>query len=92
MTGKVLNMYLGQKEKSIKFQAIPELDSPWRYPDFKFKQTINKESIPMNPDVVVMLRVYTVEKHSKKSCVLGSCLFGPFSNKHGKVLLYLNYN
>ncbi|GIY95592.1 uncharacterized protein CEXT_464961 [Caerostris extrusa] len=31
-----------------------------------------------------MFRIYTVEHHSKNVCVLGSCLFGPFSNKHGK--------
>ncbi|GBM27090.1 hypothetical protein AVEN_189864-1 [Araneus ventricosus] len=84
VTGKVLNMYLGQKEKSIKFQTYPELDSFWRYPKFSFKQAINLESIPMNPDVVIMLRAYTVEHHTKSVCVLGSCLFGPFSNKHGK--------
>lgn len=84
ITGKVLNMYLGQKDKFIKLQAIPDLDTPWRYPNIKFKEVINKESIPMNPDVVIMMRVYTVEKHSKINCVLGSCLFGPFSNKHGK--------
>ncbi|XP_055945318.1 uncharacterized protein LOC129976012 isoform X2 [Argiope bruennichi] len=84
VTGKVLNMYLGQKAKSIKFQAYPELDSFCRYPKYAFKQAINLESIPMNPDVVIMLRVYTVEHHSKSVSVLGSCLFGPFSNKHGK--------
>ncbi|GFY75812.1 uncharacterized protein TNIN_416702 [Trichonephila inaurata madagascariensis] len=84
ITGKVLNMYLNQKDKSIKFQVYPELDSFWRYPKFNFKQAVNLESIPMNPDVVIMLRVYTVEHHSKNVCVLGSCLFGPFSNKHGK--------
>ncbi|GFT71401.1 uncharacterized protein NPIL_555141 [Nephila pilipes] len=84
ITGKVLNMYLGQKEKSIKFQVYPELGSYWHYPKFSFKQAINVENIPMNPDVVIMLRVYTVEHHSKNVCVLGSCLFGPYSNKHGK--------
>ncbi|KAG8197149.1 hypothetical protein JTE90_011310 [Oedothorax gibbosus] len=84
VTGKVLNMYLSQKGKSIKFQIFPEMESCWRYPKFKFKQAINLESIPMNPDTVIMLRVYTIEHHSKKTCVLGSCLFGPFSNKHGK--------
>ncbi|XP_054717994.1 uncharacterized protein LOC129227457 [Uloborus diversus] len=84
VTGKVLNMYLGQKEKSIKFQSFPILDSFWRYPKFNLKQAINLESNPMNPDTVIMMRVYTQEHHSKKICVLGSCLFGPFSNKYGK--------
>ncbi|XP_035220791.1 uncharacterized protein LOC118193761 isoform X2 [Stegodyphus dumicola] len=84
VTGKVLNIYLGQKNKSIKFQGIPEMGSYWRHPKFKLKQTVNRESIPMNPDVVVMIRVYTLEQHSKQNYVLGSCLFGPFSNKHGK--------
>ncbi|XP_071041625.1 uncharacterized protein [Parasteatoda tepidariorum] len=84
VTGKVLNLYLNQKNKSLKFQSYPELNSYWRYPNFKFKQVVNKEGLPMNPDVVIMLRVYAVEQHSKNTYVLGSCLFGPFSNKHGK--------
>ncbi|XP_022253719.1 uncharacterized protein LOC111088305 [Limulus polyphemus] len=87
ITGRILNLYLQDgANQDLDIVAYPELDSPAKCPKFRFRMSLNKEGLLVNPDVLAMLRVYTLEKHTQEEVMLGSCLVGIFTNKAGKPL------
>ncbi|XP_067125121.1 uncharacterized protein [Centruroides vittatus] len=85
VTGKFINLYLGEKyPKTPEILAFPEINSPARNPEFDYKLTINREKQVMNPDALVLLRVYTIERHTEQIVIIGSCLIDVFCNIRGK--------
>ena len=81
LTGRILKT--GELSGIPDIQELPEMKSPARSPTFKFRMTINKESLVADPDMIVLLRVYTVDRDSKEPkdlCVIGSCLYGFFNS------------
>ena len=76
VTGRLINT--GKLEGLPDIAAHPELDSSARCPRFKYRMVINDGKVTMATNMVLLLRVYTVEKQTGKLVVLGSCLFDIF--------------
>ncbi|XP_042880993.1 uncharacterized protein LOC122258822 [Penaeus japonicus] len=81
VTGRFINMYLSKDEKVPDILAYPLLDSSTRSPSFRYKVQLNKDRVFLNPEMVIILRVYGYENHTKKVVVVGSCLVGVFNAK-----------
>ncbi|KAL8583033.1 hypothetical protein ACOMHN_051197 [Nucella lapillus] len=54
--------------------ALPLLTSPARSPEFHFRLTINSGRQKANPEMLLLLRVYTVDIVTEQVAVIGSCL------------------
>lgn len=85
MTGKILNSEDTKKNDEPDITAYADLKSPAKRPEFKFKLPVHGEQVLLNPNVVLLLRVYTVEANTNELVILGSCLFNIFRNKPSKV-------
>lgn len=72
--------------------ALPLLEGPARSPQFNFRMTINAERVRINPEMIVLLRVYTVDLISKKVVVIGSCLLKVFDTTKKKVYIFLTFS
>ena len=70
----------------IRIEALPVLDSFTRYPQFKFKLTINEEQSMLNPNAIILLKILGLEKDSGKPCIVGSCLMSIFQQIKGSPL------
>ncbi|KAG1664568.1 hypothetical protein GQR58_019752 [Nymphon striatum] len=84
VTGKILNSEDTKKNDDPDIIAYADLNSPAKRPEFKFKLPVHGEQVLLNPNVVLLLRVYTVEAGSNELVILGSCLFNIFRNKPSK--------
>ncbi|XP_069984592.1 uncharacterized protein [Penaeus vannamei] len=81
VTGRFINMYLSKDEKVPDILAFPLLESSTRSPSFRYKVQLNKDRVFLNPEMVIILRVYGYENHTKQVVVVGSCLVGVFNTK-----------
>ncbi|XP_076453203.1 uncharacterized protein LOC143288510 isoform X2 [Babylonia areolata] len=64
--------------------ALPELTSPARCPEFRFRLTVNGDRQRANPDMLLLLRVYTVDIVTEQVVVIGSCLVRIFDTAKKK--------
>lgn len=87
VTGRVLKA--GDVAGLEDILALPVLSGPARSPQFTFRKTINAGQQKASPDMLLLLRVYTVDVVTEEVVVIGSCLFKAFdtSKKKEGVLL-----
>ena len=85
MTGRVLKG--GDVAGLEDIMALPVLSSPARSPEFDFHMTINSGRQKANPDMLLLLRAYTVDIVSEQVVVIGSCLVKVFDTSKKKVCL-----
>ena len=67
--------------------ALPILSSPARSPEFDFHMTINSQRQKANPEMLLLVRVYTVDIFTNEVVVIGSCLVKVFDTAKKKVWL-----
>ncbi|XP_046568194.1 LOW QUALITY PROTEIN: uncharacterized protein LOC124276591 [Haliotis rubra] len=77
VTGRVLRT--GELNDMSDILAIPDLESPARSPLFGYRLTVNPDSKTADPNMLVLLRVYTVDIVTERIVVVGSCLLGAFN-------------
>ncbi|XP_064619949.1 uncharacterized protein LOC135483216 isoform X2 [Lineus longissimus] len=82
VTGRVLRT--GEIAKTPDILTFPEIPNDPRSPKFKYKLTINEMKKNMDPNAVILLRVYTVQNNDQDLVVIGSCLIG-LCNNEGKI-------
>ena len=61
------------KLESSDIEAFPELGSPARCPQFKFKYAVQVPSEGLPVDSVLILRVYTLDVDTGQQVVIGNC-------------------
>lgn len=61
--------------------ALPLLSKPARCPEFDFCMMVNTGRQRANPDMVLLLRVYSVDPVTEELVVIGSCLMKVFDTK-----------
>ncbi|XP_013392664.1 uncharacterized protein LOC106160570 [Lingula anatina] len=79
VTGRVLKT--GNVTNIPDILAFPALTSPARCPKFKFGLHVNENGDEIDPGVVALLRVYTVDTVTGELVVIGSCLVGIFDDQ-----------
>ena len=85
VTGRVLKG--GDVAGLEDIMALPVLTSSARCPEFNFRMTINSGRQKANPEMLLLLRVYTVDIITEQVAVIGSCLVKVFDNSKKKVCL-----
>ena len=85
VTGRVLKG--GDVAGLEDIMALPVLTSSARCPEFDFRMTINSGRQKANPEMLLLLRVYTVDIITEQVTVIGSCLIKVFDNSKKKVCL-----
>ena len=61
--------------------ALPDLSSRARCPRFQYKYVINKNQVTTDVNMILLLRVYTVDRISGELKVIGSCLSPVYSKQ-----------
>ena len=88
VTGRVLKG--GDVAGLEDIMALPVLTSSARCPEFDFRMTINSGRQKANPEMLLLLRVYTVDIITEQVAVIGSCLVKAFDNSKKKVCLFVS--
>jgi hypothetical protein len=79
ITGRVLK--IGTMEALPDILALPELDSSARNPRFQFKVVVNPDEVKTDAQMIMLLRVYTVDSVNGDLVVIGSCFFEVFNRE-----------
>ncbi|KAK7088191.1 uncharacterized protein [Littorina saxatilis] len=82
VTGRVLKA--GELATLEDILAVPILASSARSPQFDFRMTINAARQKANPEMLLLLRVYTVDIITEEIVVIGSCLVKIFDTSKKK--------
>lgn len=89
VTGRILGLDW-QKPKRFDLpdiEAFPELDSPSRCPQFKFKYTVRVPSEGLPAGSVLLLRVYTLDVDTGEQVVIGNCAVDIYSHFDDQVFM-----
>ena len=73
-------MKTGELKEHTDLLALPDLSSSARSPRFKYQYTVNPRRARLDPDLILLLRVYTVDVDTKELVVIGSCFFEAFDD------------
>ena len=82
MTGRVIKT--GELSGIPDLLILPEMKTSARSPAYRHRVVVNKDKLTADKDMLVLLRVYTVDKNPKEVkplCVIGSCMFGLYDSK-----------
>jgi hypothetical protein len=60
-----------EKNREDLAPVLPELDSPCRKPNYKYKMRVDNKGTVFNPFVVCMLKAYGYEAHTNSVVLLG---------------------
>jgi hypothetical protein len=83
VTGRVLKA--GDVAGLEDILAVPSLTSPARSPTFTFNMAVNSAKQKASAEMLLLLRVYTVDVVTQDVAVIGSCLFKVFDTTMKKV-------
>jgi len=61
--------------------ALPKLSSHARCPRFEYKYVVNENQVKTDVNMILLLRVYTVDRISGELKVIGSCLSPVYSRQ-----------
>ncbi|KAK7475022.1 hypothetical protein BaRGS_00033703 [Batillaria attramentaria] len=79
VTGRLLKA--GDLSNLQDILALPLLGKSARCPEFDFRMTVNADRQRANPEMILLLRVYTVDIVTEQVVVIGSCLLKMFDTK-----------
>ncbi|MGH0159947.1 UNVERIFIED_CONTAM: hypothetical protein FKN15_046226 [Acipenser sinensis] len=82
VTGRIMRSGL---EDLPDILALPELKTSARNPEFRYRMTVKADNQkPLDPHMMLLLRVYTIDADSGELCVIGNCIARVF-NDHGQL-------
>ena len=89
VTGRILGSNWQKPENfdAPDVEAFPELDSPARCPQFKYKYPVEVPSNGLPVTTVLLLRVYTLDVNTGQLVVIGNCVVGFYSLVDDQVIV-----
>ena len=80
LSGKLINV---PEKADTTFSVIPQFGWPHKSPRSEFEKVINKEGKELDKSAILFLKVYTIDRTTKKTAYLGYNIFSLVDQKTG---------